>query len=190
MASQRNYQAEYARRLERALARGLSRSQARGHAKPSEAPIKPKRVKTDTATLEAALKSLYSGGSLQRAAADNHVSVERLRKYLSDQGLAKRAGRKWIVTDERQREMTVMTDGRARSLILKNLDSASLNGRHLAAVGQFLDSNNAYLLTPFVGLSVADSSGATHILETDPNALYRIANSGSQVFEHVYRLIQ
>ena len=88
----RNYSEEYKRRLARAKARGLSLSQARGHARPGEAPIKPQRARTDTAPLEEALKSLHARGSLQRAARDAHVSAERLKKYLGDQGLARRIG--------------------------------------------------------------------------------------------------
>lgn len=190
MRMTRNYQAEYARRLARAFAKGLSRAQARGHAKSGEAPIKPQRSKADTAPLEAALKSLHASGSLRQAAKDTRVSAERFRRFLSENRLAMRTGRKWTITDERPREMTVLSNGKARNLILRNFENASLNGRHLAAVGQFLASNDAELLAPFEGQSVSDASELSYVLETNPNALYRIANSGSEVFEHVYRLIQ
>jgi hypothetical protein len=186
----RNYASEYSRRIERAQAKGLSRSQARGHAKPGEAWISPHRVKANSAPLEAALKALHAGGNLQRAARDNHISAERLKKYLADRGLARRVGRKWQITDTRRREMTVLSAGRAQNLILKNFENASLNGRHLAAVGQFLESNDAQLLIPFEGQSVIDASDVPHIFETDPNILYRIAQSGGEVYEQVYRLIQ
>lgn len=187
---QRNYKAEYARRLARAFAKGLSRAQARGHAKPGEAWIKPQRAKADSAPLEAALKSLHAGGSLQRAAHDNRISAERFKKYLADRGLARRVGRRWQITDTRRREMTVISAGRAQNLILKDLENASFNGRHLAAVGQFLVSNDAQLLIPFEGQSVIDASDVPHIFETNPNILYRIAQSGSEIYEQVYRLIQ
>lgn len=186
----RNYASEYRRRIERALTKGLSRSQARGHAKPGEAWIKPKRAKADTVPLEAALKSLHANGNLQRAARDNHISAERFKKYLADRGLARRVGRRWQITDRRRREMTVLSAGRAQNLILKDFENASLNGRHLAAVGQFLVSNDTQLLASFEGLSVIDASDIPHIFETDPNILYRIAQSGSEVYEQVYRLIQ
>ena len=86
--------------------------------------------------------------------------------------------------------MTVLSAGRAQNLILKDFENASLNGRHLAAVGQFLVSNDPQLLTPFERQSVIDASDVPHIFETDPNILYRIAQSGSEVYEQVYRLIQ
>jgi hypothetical protein len=86
--------------------------------------------------------------------------------------------------------MTVLSAGRSQNLILKDFENASRNGRHLAAVGQFLVSNDARLLTPFEGRSVSDASDMPHIFETNPNALYRIAHAGSDVFEQVYRLIQ
>lgn len=190
MAKKRNYQSEYARRLARGFAKGLSRSQARGHAKSGEASIKPKRTKIDTAPLEAALKSLHASGSLKQAARDHHISAERFKRYLSENSLAMRVGHTWKITDERPREMTVLSNRRARRLILKNFESASLNGRHLAAVAQFLTSQDAHLLTQFEGQSVTEASGLTHLLETDLNNLYEIANSGKAVFEQIYRLIQ
>lgn len=189
LPKRRDYKSEYAHRLAKAFAKGLSRTQARGHAKPGEAWIKPRRAKADTAPLEAALKSLHSGGSLQRAARDNHISTERFKKYLADQGLARRVGRKWQITDSRRREMTVLSAGRAQNLILKDFENASRNGRHLAAVGQFLASNDAQLLIPFEGKYVMDADGDKHIFETDPNFLYMINRPG-EPYEQVYRLIQ
>jgi hypothetical protein len=185
----RNYKQEYQRRLKRAFANGLSRAQARGHAKPGEALVKQAKAKTDIAKLEAALKILHTEGSLQRAAREAHVSAERFKRYLVEKNLVLRVGRKWQITDTRPREMTVFSNGRAQSLILKDFANASLNGGHLAAIGQFLNNNDRDVIRPFEGQSVTDTSGKSHVLETNPNTLYRIAHAGSDVFEQVYRLI-
>jgi len=188
MSRQRDYKAEYQRRLASAAMRGLSRSQARGHARSGEAPIKPKPTKID-AWLEAALKILRVSGNQSRAAKETGVSPERLRRFLRDNSLAERTGGRWHVTDNRPRRMTVYTDGQARHLTLRDFDQASLNGQHLAAVREFLTSQKRSLLRPFEGRYVIGAKGEAHPLETDPDELYRIAAQGGEPFHDVYRLI-
>jgi len=85
--------------------------------------------------------------------------------------------------------MRVISDGISKMRVIRGFDQASLNGRHLAAVRLFLAVPQIELLTPFHGLSVIDAKGKSHPLETDPNALYRLAAAGSEVFHDVYRLI-
>jgi hypothetical protein len=68
-------------------------------------------------------------------------------------------------------------------------DAASLVMRHRAAVKHFVESNDASHLEPFIGVSVRDTSGRRHLLETRPNVLYRLASAGGEGFEQVYRLI-
>lgn len=189
MSRIRDHKAEYQRRLARAAARGLSRSQARGHARWNEAPIRP-RPEPDTSKLEEALKALHQTGHQRNAARSAHVSTERLRRFLRESGFAERRGKSWHFSDNRVREMTVISDGDARMMMLRGFDEASLNGRYLAAVKKFLRSNNRDLLLPFEGLSIIDADGERHPLETDPNALHRLASAGSEVFHDVYRLIQ
>lgn len=187
VASKRNHREEYKRRLARAAARGLSRSQARGHARASEAPIRPKPVKIDD-QLENALKLLRKTGNQGRAAKEAGVSTERFRNFLRSNSLAERKGRQWTITDNRTRGMTVITDGNYVEMTLRDFEQSSLNGRHFAAVGAFLRSNDIDLLRPFEGESVIDVTGQAHLLETDPNALYRIDHAESAVFHEIYRL--
>ena len=187
MSRQRNYKAEYARRVANAEKRGLSRSQARGHAKAGEAAVSKKPIASDE-KLEAALKSLRVTGNQSRAAKEAGVSAERFRAFLRSNDLATRQGKTWHITDTRTRRMTVITDGDAVELILRDFDQASLNGKHLAAVRAFLQSNDIEILGPFEGKSVLDANGKSHLLETDPNALYRLAHAGSEIFHEIYRL--
>jgi hypothetical protein len=83
MRSQRNYVAEYARRVARAVAKGFSRSQARGHPKPTEAAVSAKRrprpIEDDR--LQLAFRVLRQEKSLTAAARAAKVSPERLRRY-------------------------------------------------------------------------------------------------------------
>ena len=85
--------------------------------------------------------------------------------------------------------MTVISDGKADVLRLRDFSQASLNGQHLAAVGEFVRTNDRELLMPFEGRTVVDAKGKAHPLETDPNELHRIAAQGEDVFHQIYRLV-
>ena len=86
--------------------------------------------------------------------------------------------------------MTVITEREVKNLTVADPEQLSLNGRHLAAVQQFLRSNDIDLLRPFQGRAVIDAKGRPHPLETDPNTLHRLASAGSEVFHEIYRLVQ
>lgn len=189
MARSRDFKAEYQRRIERAAARGLTRSQARGHARSGEAPIRI-RPERDRDTLEAALRALRQSGNQSDAARSARVSTERFRRFLRENSFATRRGKSWVFADNRDREMLVISGGVAKTRTFRGFDQASVNGRHLAAVGKFVRSNKIEILLPFEGVSVIDARGKSHPLETDPNILHRLASAGSEVFHDVYRLIQ
>lgn len=189
MRSTRDFRAEYQRRIARAAERGLSRSQGRGHARASEASIRPSPIKSDD-RLEAALKALRQTGNQGLAAKESGIAPERLRRFLRENALAERHGKIWHFNDQRLRRMTVISGGEASELTLRGFDQASINGQHLAAVRSFLGSNDIELLLPFEGRTVTDAKGASHPLETDPNALYRLAAAGTELFHEVYQLIQ
>ncbi|RJF85540.1 hypothetical protein D3876_16575 [Sphingomonas cavernae] len=185
----RDHKKEYARRIANAAKRGLSRSQARGHARSGEASIRSASTK-DAERLEAAYKALRQSGNQSAAAKSAGIAPERLRRFLRENALVERRGRSWKFTDDRLRQMTVISEGERRSVSLRGFDQASLNGQHLAAVQAFLTSNDIGLLLPFAGRAVIDAKGGTHPLETDPNALHRLAAAGSEQFLEIYRLIQ
>ena len=188
MAEVRDYKAEYQRRLERAAARGLTRSQARGHARSGESSLRP-RPDRDRDTLEAALRALRQTGNQSDAARSAGISTERFRRFLRENSLAERRGRSWKITDERLREMRVISRGVEKTRTFRGFGQASLNGKHLAAARKFIRSSKLELLLPFEGVSVIDARGKSHPLETDPNVLHRLASAGSEVFHDVYRLI-
>jgi hypothetical protein len=191
MKVKRNYVAEYARRIARAVAKGLSRSQARGHPKPTEAVIKSRRsarpIEDDR--LQLALKVLRQEKSLTFAAHEAKISPERLRHYATEKNVIERRGRRWIVRHELPRRMLLFSDGRALQVVVGDFASASKVGRFMSAVSAFLRTNNPAGLREFEGMSVADISGKTHVFETRPNALYRLASAHDQSFEHIYRIV-
>lgn len=186
MPKPRDYRQEYRQRIARAAARGLSRSQARGHARAGEAALRPRPIATDD-RLEAAVRALRQTGKLGETAKLAGVSPERLRRYIGEHELAERRGRQWVVTDNRPRDMTVISKGEIRQRVLSGFEAASANGQHLAAVHQFLSSGQIEFLEPFRGRSVIDAKGRRHPFETDPNTLHRLAAAGSEVFHNVYR---
>lgn len=188
MPRSRDYKAEYQRRLANAQKRGLSRSQARGHARAGETAVGKPAGKADP-RLEEALKLYRKTGNRTKAAKTVGIAPERFSRFLAGAVQISGRGKSLKIADTRPREMLVLTNGEALHLHLAGHDQASLNGEYLNAVKAFISSNDRALLRPFEGRSVIDAKGKAHPLETDPNALHRLAAAGSEVFHDIYRLI-
>ena len=182
----RDYKAEYRRRIARGLKRGLSRTQARGHAPPSRS-AKKAPPKAD-AKVDAAILEMNRGSSLTAAARSSHVSPERLRGFLVFYQLGERKGRRWLTDDNRVRRLLVLTGGRFRVLAVAGYDQARLVGEHHNAAGVFVRTNDIDLLKPFEGKSVRATDGKRYPLETDPNALHRIAAMDTPPFHEIYEI--
>ncbi len=199
--SQRNrdYKAEYARRIARGQVQGLSRSQARGHpralepskrsisksSKPAQAAKAPKFDRR----LEEGFRALRDGQTLTASARSVHVSPERLRRYVAETGMAERQGKRWIIgPDVRPRIMKMFSRGEIEHVTV-DPDEARLIGAYHSAVGRFLETNDPAALTMFAGHSVTDVKGKTHPFETDPNTLYQLSETGGDSFEDVYRIV-
>jgi len=187
----RDYASEYRRRIQRGSAKGLSRSQARGHPKATEALASPKRPARPISDekLQRALRALRQEKNLAKAARSAGVSTERLRHAAVNKGAITKHGRRWIVRPDLPRRMPLYSRGREIAIIVGDFDTASLVGRYMSAVGQFLTTNNRALLMPFTGQSATDVKGKAHPFETNPNSIYRLATAGGDVFEQVYRII-
>jgi len=190
MAKLRNYAQEYARRIANGLSQGLTRNQARGHPSPGEVlkSVKAPVVRYDR-QLEEAVKRVRGGKSLNRAAKSVQVSAERVRTYLTSQGIGAKVGNRWTVgKDNRVRELPVYTQGEARTIEVRGYQASKRIGEYMAAVSRFLDTNDPSFLQPFVGKSVRDNRGESHVFETDPNTLYRLATAGGDDFSRIYRI--
>ncbi len=190
MSRTRNYKAEYARRIKRGLSQKLSRSQARGHPRAEERHASLHREPPSyDRRLEHGLGLLRDGQTLTGASRSIGVSTERLRHYLNRTGIVKKKGRRWVVQeDHRARQMLMFSEGQVIQ-VLVSMNSASVVGRHMSAVGQFLETNDPAPLQPFLGASVTDVYGTVHPFETRPNVLYRLDASGGETFEQVYRIV-
>jgi hypothetical protein len=187
----RNFKAEYARRIANAAATGKSRSQARGHPKPSEAAISSKRPQRpiEDDRLQLAFKVLRQEKSLTAAAKAAKIAPERLRHFATEREVIERQGRRWIVRHQLPRRMLLFSDGKAVQVVVGDFSSASKVGRFMSAVSDFLRTNNPAGLREFEGVGVTDVFGKSHPFETRPNALYRLASAHDQSFEHIYRIV-
>jgi hypothetical protein len=156
----------------------LSRSQSRGHPKPKEFPVSSKRPSrpVDDDRLQLAFKVLRQEKSLNAAAKAAKISPERLRHFATEQGIIEWQGRRWAVWHELPRRMLLFSDGRALQAVVGDFASASKVGRFVSAVSSFLRTNNPAGLPEFEGVRVADILAKTHVFETRPNALYRLAS--------------
>ena len=185
----RDYAAEYNRRLTRAFAKGLSRAEARGH---GNKPLKPKAGKaysSDQRFLEKGVKLIKSGSSLTATAKQLHVAPERLRNYLQASGVAKKVGARWkIGPDDRARQMLVFSDQRAIKVRVE-LESASQIGAYMNDVGLFLPNPNPAFLKAWKDKHFVDVKGRKHPFETDPNTLFRLNQAGRNSFDEIYKII-
>ena len=156
---QRDYASEYRRRIQRGSAKGLSRSQARGHPKATEALASPKRPARPISDekLQRALRALRQEKNLAKAARSAGVSTERLRHAAVNKGAITKHGRRWIVRPDLPRRMPLYSRGREIAIIVGDFDTASLVGRYMSAVRQFLTTNNRVLLIPIAGQSATDA---------------------------------
>jgi hypothetical protein len=138
---------------------------------------------------ENAFKLLREGFSQKRSAAIAGVSTKRFRHFLRGHKLARFRKGRWHVTDRRTREIRIVSEGRSLTISVRGFARASLGMRHRAALRRFLDSNDIAELAPFKGQAISDVRKRVHILETRPNVLLRLANTGGDADMKIYRLI-
>ncbi len=181
-------------RAEKILSRSTKSKKRRkgGRAKP----LHPHPIKRRTRSiselnrkkLQIALKSLRADKGLSEAARDAQLPRKTLSRLLEQTGVAEKRGRKWVVRDDVPRQMLLYSNGDAIVVTVPDLRSAKIVGAFMSHVGEFLNSNEPAFLTLFEGQGIADVEGVWHPFETDPEALYRLAHTGSETFEQVYAI--
>lgn len=87
-----------------------------------------------------------------------------------------------------RRRVLIYTDGGERKIKV-SLRTASVVGRYMSAVGWLINHNDPSRLSEFVGANVTDMNRKQYPLETRPNVLYRLSQSGAPSFEDVYRVV-
>jgi hypothetical protein len=138
---------------------------------------------------ETAVLEMNRGRSLTAAARDSQLSRKQVQDYVTRRRLAKRKGRRWVTNDNRPRRLPVMTGGRFRVLTVRGYEPASLVGEHHHAAGEFVRTNDIKVIKPFKDRTVQAVNGRRYVLETDPNALHRIAAMDSPPFHEIYEII-
>jgi hypothetical protein len=158
--------------------------------RPAKVRVKPPRILSLRADprAEAAVLEMNRGRSLTAAARDSQLSRKQLQNYVTLRRLAKRKGQRWVSKDTRLRQVPVMTRGRFRVLTVRGYEPARLVGEHHHAAGEFVRTNDIKLIKPFRGRTVQAVNGRRYILETDPNALHRIAAMDSPPFHEIYQI--
>src|SRR5690349_14661026 len=97
----RDYAAEYRRRIAQGLAKGQSRSQARGHPRTDEAPASTKAVSRplDRKLLEG-LKVLRETRNLSEASRRTKIAPERLRRFVKGLNFVEKKGGRYSVGED------------------------------------------------------------------------------------------
>src|SRR6516164_1674201 len=175
-------------RRARSLVRGPARTQAAGRGKARVNPANTHRP-IDDPRIEAAILEMNRGVSLTAAARTAHISRQRLRQFLTRHRLGKRKRRRWVTKDNRLRRLPVITRGRFRVLTVRGYEPARLAGEHHNAAAAFVRTNDISLIESFRGQSVQATNGRQYVLETDPNALHRIAAIDTPPFHEIYEII-
>jgi hypothetical protein len=186
----RDYKAEYQRRVQRGLAKGLSKSQSRGHPKIKEVLVTgKKRKKISLSRVQIALRELKHGASIKVAAKSSGISSEQLSRYISENNLAYRKGRRWRIRASLPRQMRILTNHKAKDIIITDIKTASLIGHYNNDLKKFRLTNKAEFLDKYKGITVTDGTGETYLLETDPNNIREILFAENQSPEEIYKFI-
>ncbi|MDE2040609.1 MAG: hypothetical protein KGJ45_11435 [Elusimicrobia bacterium] len=195
VARQRDYRAEYQRRIERGLAAGLSRTQAR-----RSGPSKAQDWQSSSRLLQNAFKSIQHGRyrSAEQAARELHLDPERLRGYMLATGQAHReAGRVLPGRAPGTRggrhptyHVPIISNGRIVEIDV-NERNATLAGKYMGTVGDYIryqgKGKTGEAIQAFRGQTITDLSGKTYTFETRLQTLKDIHEFESANWDEIYR---
>jgi hypothetical protein len=150
--------------------------------------IKSRRRGVSDARLECGLRVLSETKDITIAARAIHVSTDRFKLAAKRKAAIRNRNGFWTVVRRLRRKMPIFS-GCKQLAITVNSKSASLIGRYMSAVRQFLSTNDPKFLAEFKGQSVKDVRGKIYKFETDPNVLYRLSSAGGEPFEEMYRIV-
>lgn len=169
------------------LARKRSAIQRHRAAKVRKRSPRPRKLRADPRA-EASVLEMNRGQSMTAAARVSGLPRKQLQNYVTQRRLASRKRGRWVAKDNRPRRVPVMTRGRIRVVTVPNYEQARLAGEHWHNVGEFVRTNDLDYIRPFKGKAVEALNGRRYPLETDPNALHRIAAMDSPPFHEIYEI--
>jgi hypothetical protein len=139
--------------------------------------------------IQRGLVRLRESGELSAAAKAARTTTSTFKREALKKKAIQKRGKNWVVRRDLHRQMLLFSDGRQITVTLPNQRSARNVGKYMAAVGQFVRSNDLKFLKPFIDRGVTDIAGKRHPFETNPNTLYQLTSSTDEVFESVYRIV-
>jgi hypothetical protein len=149
---------------------------------------KNKRGKSEN-TYNKALRVLgimrRTGKPLNAAAREEHMDPRTVRKHVRAE-LRGRGGNgctKPTKSDRRARRMLIPTALGASPVKVRGSKQASLLGRYMSAVGQYLRTGDTEALKEFEGKTISGNP-----LITDPQTLTALAQAGSLQLDQIYAL--
>jgi len=111
--------------------------------------------------------------TISQAANDNNITVRNVMKHTN--GFKKVNGKPVVKRWDRiKRVIRINTDGKEKSVEIRDSRTASVVGRYHNAIKQFLNTGDKTKLSKFRNKKVKDSKGKLHRLETRPNKIIRI----------------
>jgi hypothetical protein len=165
-----------------------ARTRPRKPAASRKKPLRRRKRLRSSPLIEIAVREMNRGRSLTAAARSLKLRSDDLRKTLKQLRLLKRKGKRWVINDDRPRRVPVSTGGRQRNLTVRGYEQVSFLGEYHHAVGKFLETNDPRVLKRFRGRTVTAANGRQYLLETDPNALHRIAAMDTPPFHEIYEI--
>lgn len=124
-----------------------------------------------------------TGAPLSAAAREEHIDPRTVRKYLGSELRNKRGQRSTKATrnDRRRRKMLIPTALGNTPATVVGSKQASLLGKYMAKVGEYLRTGNVGGLKEFEGQTIAG-----HALITDPDLLGSLAQAGALTLDEIY----
>jgi len=125
-----------------------------------------------------------TGKPLTAAAREERIDPRTVRKYLGTELKGREHGRlRPSKNDKRSRRMLVPTASGVSPVKVRGSKQASLLGKYMSAVGQYLRSGDTESLKNFEGKSISGNP-----LITDPETLTALAQAGSLQLDQIYAL--